>query len=190
MEGHIKRHDTHREIFRCPKDCDKQYATKQGLNKHIQRIHQERKCICPYCGKAFCFFGVHFSRHIKKTLERDLEEQVYRCTYEGCTKEYRTPLGLKGYIDSRHLRIMFQCDIDGCDAIFYQNASWTQHCQRVHESVEKADFLCSKINKCNERCWVNLRVKAAEGLCCVILSCPNKGVVNGRRIIPAREAPA
>jgi hypothetical protein len=33
-----------------------------------------------------------------------------------------------------------------------------------------------------------LRAKAAEGLCCVILSCPNKGVVNGRRVIPACEA--
>jgi hypothetical protein len=31
-------------------------------------------------------------------------------------------------------------------------------------------------------------VEAAKGLCCVILSCPNKGVVNGRRVIPACEA--
>jgi hypothetical protein len=83
---------------------------------------------------------------------------------------------------------MFQCDIDGCGAIFYQNAGWIQHCHRVHEGVERADLLRSRINKCTERRRVDLRVKAAEGLCCVILSCPNKGVGNGRRVIPACEA--
>ena len=31
-------------------------------------------------------------------------------------------------------------------------------------------------------------MKAAEGLCCVILSRPNKGMVSGRRVIPACEA--
>jgi general transcription factor IIIA len=110
LEAHIKRHDAHREIFHCPKkDCDKQYATKQGLNEHIQHIHQEKKRICPYCGKAFSFFGVNFSRHVKKHLGQDSKEQVHRCTYKGCTKEYHTSSGLKVHINSCHLRVMFQC---------------------------------------------------------------------------------
>ena len=133
--------------------------------------------------------SVHFSRHVKKHLEQDLEEQIYRCTYEDCKKEYRTSSGLKGHIDSRHLRIMFQCDIDGCGAMFYQNAGWIQHCHRVHEGVERADLLRSRINKCNERRRVDLRAKAAKGLCCVILSCPDKGMFNERQVIPVCEAP-
>jgi hypothetical protein len=173
-------------FFHCPKkDCDKQYATKQGLNEHIHHIHREKKRICPYCGKAFSFFGAYFSRPVKKHLGQDSEERVHRCTYEGCTTEYRTSSGLKVHLDSCH-RVMFQCDLDGCGAMFYQNSGCIQHCYCVHEGVERAGLLRSRINKCNERRQVDLRVKA-EGLYCVILSCPNKGMVNGRRVIPACE---
>jgi hypothetical protein len=186
LKPHIKRHDLRREIFHCPeKDCDKRYVTKQGLDEHIQHIHQDKKRICPYCGKLFSCFGVYFGRHVKTHLGQDSREQKHRCTYEGCTKEYRTSSGLKEHIDSHHLRIMFQCGIDGCGAMFHQNAGWIQHCHRVHKGVERAALLRSRINKSNQQRQVDLKAKAAKGLCCVSLPCPNKSMVNGGRVIPA-----
>lgn len=82
---------------------------------------------------------------------------------------------------------MFQCDIDGCGAMFHQNAGWIQHCHRVHEGVEKAALLRSRINKSNQQLQAALNEKAENGFCCVIVACPDKATINGGRVISACE---
>jgi len=127
---HIERHNPDWEIFHCPKEeCDKQYATKQGLQKNIHHIHQNKKRVCSYCGKVFSFFGVYFHLHIQKHMGHKPLKQKHCCTYEDCSMEYCTSSGLKDHINACHLGIVFQCDIHRCGKDFIKMlASWIQHC--------------------------------------------------------------
>jgi hypothetical protein len=181
---HLKRHDPDREMFPCTeKDCKKEYARKVNLNQHIQNV---QKLICPHCGIGFSLCcRSNFKNHVLRHVRPDSEKQKHRCTYEGCINEYRTLTGLKNHIDSKHREVRLRYDIDGCGATFTTTSGWRQHCHVEHEGVEMAELIRSKASQRTIQHYANMRAKAAKGLCSVSASCPNKGVIYGKVLIPA-----
>jgi hypothetical protein len=170
------------------KDCDKEYTKKAELDQHIRNVHQGKRLICPSCCMGFSLCcRLNFKNHILRHVRLDSEKQKHRCTYKGCIKEYRTLTGLKNHIDSKHHGVRLRCDIDGCGATFTTTGGWRHHYHVEHEGVKMAELIRSKASQRTIQYYANMRAKAAKGLCCVSASCPNKGVVHGKVLIPACE---
>lgn len=90
LDDHIKRHNLHRERIYCPeKDCNKPFATKQGLDEHIQCIHQGKKTYLPLLSQNLPLLWCLLRQTCQNThLGQDSGLQNHRCTHEGCTRNF------------------------------------------------------------------------------------------------------
>jgi len=189
--------------------CDLRFSELRTFNRYLKRhdpalqkrirkksqpgpTYSERsprkETICPHCGTGFSLCcKSNFKNHVLQHVRPDSEKQKHRCTYEGCIKEYHTLTSLKNHIDSKHREVRPRCDIDGCGATFTTTSGWQHHCHVEHEGVEMAELIRSKASQRTIQYYANMSAKAEKGLCSVSASCPNKGVVHGKVLIPACE---
>ena len=176
LKEHIKfKHDNAESLLICTV-CHKSYSTPQNLKSHFSRVHmQERKHVCPKCGK--CFFEKaelenHLSSHSSETL--NLECNVCKLKFKNKKTLYyhqkRThnpgnkihicyQCG-KSYADSHHLNRHIlthgqkSCTCKICGKSFQSDQKVKAHVRKVHEKWRKSNepskqcMLCNKTFTC------------------------------------------
>lgn len=94
IEAHIKRHQQVKtNSFVCGQ-CNRECATKQALNEHIQRIH-ERKLLgkfytCKQCGENFIR-----NSDLRRHSFVHYQGKIFSCTHPGCPEMFKNLYKLK-----------------------------------------------------------------------------------------------
>jgi uncharacterized Zn-finger protein len=86
---------------------------------------------CNECEATF-FKQFQLNEHIKKTHK---EQEVFRCSFEGCGKEFNKECNLTYHEEAIHLNIKrFNCDYHGCTFETYYKSKIEAH-SRLHANI-------------------------------------------------------
>ena len=110
------------------KRCDKKFADKKKLGRHIKEVHLMSKSICKECDKAFAnkyslnahIKGVHFN---KKSICKE------------CDKAFADKYSLNAHKKGVHLKIRDHI-CDDCGAAFSYKNKLTRHRKQVHLPIK------------------------------------------------------
>lgn len=133
----LKRHEiTHTKSFICPYDnCQESFYKHPQLRAHILAVH-EKKLTCPECGKTFQR-PYRLRNHIAKHHNPEIESP-YRCTFPGCSENFKTWSQLQAHTKHDHPKL--RCPI--CDKPCVGERGLQMH-MRVHdESLVARNWKC------------------------------------------------
>ncbi len=116
------------KAFKC-RICDLRFASKQGMYRHIDNIHEnnrqnlrnrDKNFLCTECGKGF-FTNFHLKTHSRSHNG----EKPFKCNHENCDKSFSQSSGLKIHTFI-HMNIRpFACKI--CHKKFTQYGHVREH---------------------------------------------------------------
>lgn len=111
--------------------CDKQFTTKQYLQKHIKQCHSVKVLdSCEICGKEFPK-GIQLKRHMQ------IHEEKQHCYYENCDKVFQFKASLLNHIKFHHAEnTAVSCD--HCGLSFPTIKHLNRHVSRQHNTVKVA----------------------------------------------------
>lgn len=158
LELHVfMNHAENPRIFNC--DCGKSFKTKLHLNIHVKTMHNLGSFPCELCETRVFPTKPKLDRHIRefhaekkpcevcgklisgvRTMAKHMighGDPLFKCTYEGCDKEFFGKLALKDHVAMKHERIeSFICP--NCGSAFATNKNMKKHIQRQHTSMKIA----------------------------------------------------
>ncbi|XP_037086571.1 transcription factor IIIA-like [Pollicipes pollicipes] len=115
-----------KDAFTCPVEgCDKILKTADTFKKHA-RSHRRRQHVCGHCDRGFAK-----RQHLKIHQHEHTGIKPFRCSREGCHREFLLPSKLKAH-ERQHDK--YRCPSDGCGA---QLDSWKQllqHRRQLHSA--------------------------------------------------------
>lgn len=123
---HKKRH---RDYVCKEENCETKCPNWTSLRKHMKLIHP-KGFICDFCQKTFkCKLTLedHVMTHFSET-DRD----VFKCTYDGCSRVYFYKRNLKQHVKTFHEGKRFKCDVENCGKTFATKAKLQNHCVLLH----------------------------------------------------------
>lgn len=154
-----------REAFRCTV-CGKEVSTKQGLQKHFQNKHENRRdFLCCHCTKAFSGKGEledHAFRRHGVNISNKLVHRCTRCAFETilsfalkrhvaethsstrphqcpvCNKFFKSPMQLKSH-KVAHEERTHRCSM--CDYAAARKSNLDAHVKAQHSGVQ---YRCEK----------------------------------------------
>lgn len=126
--------------FACS-ECDKVFSTTQGLYRHHNVKHKNKKVACTYknCDATFSRRETMLE-HIKAIHET--EKLTYKCTYENCSLQFNSSFGLRNHVSNKHTNKKHQCT--QCEKSFSQAVTLRQHVSNVHNKIKYQCTLCTK----------------------------------------------
>ncbi|CAG9800613.1 unnamed protein product [Chironomus riparius] len=130
LEDHIKRHKRPKQDpFQCPQ-CNRQCASKQALQEHIQRIHEkkplEKIYTCLICDENFIR-----NSDLRRHSFLHYQGRVYSCIHPGCSEMFKTSykLQLHQTVHNERNEKSFKCDI--CDKRYSRQTGLYKH-RKIH----------------------------------------------------------
>lgn len=154
LNSHVKTHDSDRYLCGFPA-CKSSFNKWTELQAHIRNDH---KPVCPYeeCnGKTFSdkknlksHLKLHDQRKSESTLDLidDSNKSIrggivgrdFNCTYDGCSKSFKSQKSLNVHINTCHLQLRpFACDI--CKKSFGHKHLLHRHL-KVHEKPQSNEL--------------------------------------------------
>jgi general transcription factor IIIA len=130
--------------FHCAHEgCQKSFATKRRLSRHILTHSGKRPFSCPNeeCGKTF-IRREHLTRHLvvhETTVEA---KRPYVCQVEGCLSRYAYKTHLKRHMMTHEIKKPWKCQ--DCDACFAKHDQLRRHLS-VHTG--KLPYACGECEK-------------------------------------------
>jgi len=110
--------------FKCEK-CDKEFATKNSLQGHINNAHSERSFICPECGKMFKLKGgldTHLLYHTGPSSWK------FQCST--CGKKCVTKNSLASHMNTHSKERSWVCQF--CGNKYAHQHNWKNHLLAKH----------------------------------------------------------
>ncbi|KAF2751688.1 hypothetical protein M011DRAFT_482518 [Sporormia fimetaria CBS 119925] len=145
MENHFRVHTKERP-FACDREgCDKAFARKDHLTRHIKSTHGEgtpRPYACTWKG---CTKRLATKQHLEVHVES--HKKLFYCTYPSCQESFRKQTTLDAHVADMHLNAdPYPCTFIDDDGLrcsrSYQNAwSLRLHVKAAHEKM--AVYVCS-----------------------------------------------
>jgi len=127
--------------YKCS-ECDKEYARKDSLRRHIWNEHTDgKKHDCLICNKTFARQD-GLKRHIKEIHNKD-ESTVFNCDL--CSKTFPRKNALIRHIKEIHNKdeaTVFNCDL--CSKTFSRKNALVRHIKTVHNNCRYQCNLCDK----------------------------------------------
>jgi len=130
IEDHIKRHGKPKpNPFKC-NQCDRQCASKQALQEHIQRIHEKKPLdkiySCSICNENFIR-----NSDLRRHSFLHYQGKIYSCVYPGCPEMFKTSykLQLHQIVHNENHEKSFKCDI--CDKLYSRQTALYKH-RKLH----------------------------------------------------------
>jgi hypothetical protein len=127
-DGTLKQHvsNSHSQKLQQCNYCDKAFARKDHLMKHIQGVHfKERKYICQHCSKGYTSQGAMLQHVGKAHLEKNFE-----C--HKCSRKFATNVRLQIHIqETTSAENSFVCQV--CEERFSSAASLFEHSGKSHK---------------------------------------------------------
>ena len=143
--------------FVCPR-CQKEFAWKSDLRRHIESVHEKKRPKCDQCEKYFASrSGLYYhklTKHEGKKIKRSKKQcphcnksfgsdhyaqhllthqslKPFLCPF--CSSYAAKELGtLKKHIDSVHFKCRWFCLMDGCNASATQETNLKGHFKKKH----------------------------------------------------------
>jgi uncharacterized Zn-finger protein len=147
------------KTHKCP-TCDKDFTTKQSLQKHISEVHLKEKTYkCPTCDKSFGQY-VNLQTHIKSQHLQIKDFKCLECDY--CSSESGH---LQTHIKTVHHKIKKHKCPD-CDQSFGENGNLQKHIKSVHLNIK--DFKCPDCDHCcsrNEHLQTHIKICTGTRKC-------------------------
>lgn len=128
--------------FKCDL-CIKSYITESELRKHYNQTHHKGgHLMCSECGSTFLNNSqlmVHITKHTG--------EKPYPCTFDGCSKRFRTKTGRTEHLRSHTGEKPYKCPVDECDRCFSYAVDLRRHKFNAHKiySAKHPCQICSEI---------------------------------------------
>jgi len=124
--------------------CNKHFATKQGLKVHIQSIHEGVKYACNQCDKQF-IQPVHLATHIQSKHE-GVKYPCNQCNYQATLHG-----SLITHLKSKHEGVKYPCN--QCDYQAAAQSNLISHIKSKHEGVK---YPC---NQCEHQASTQTRLR-------------------------------
>ena len=118
--------------------CQKSYASKLNLDKHMKVFHLPGSVQCTFCGKEFKI-QTYLDYHIQITHKA--VDGEFKCKF--CPKICKSKISLKGHEKQVHGPKNKACD--KCDQKFTTFSDLKKHRNRIHLKIMK--FNCDICNK-------------------------------------------
>ena len=127
LKSHIR--NVHEEVncVSCEK-CGKIFKSNNSKQKHIRKIHQEKKHMCHLCGKSFNSES-YVNKHITYVHEG---EKIAKC--DVCNKVYANDECLKLHVKRQH-KFLENLPCNFCEKKFKHKDILYKHIKVVHEKV-------------------------------------------------------
>ncbi|XP_029735640.2 zinc finger protein 888 [Aedes albopictus] len=149
--------------FKC-KECDARYRLKSSLKGHVYKNHRTERKVCNHCGASFksnneldchvryvhtkdfrfkcefCDKRCNTSSDLKVHRRTHTNERPYKCSYEGCYKDYKTHGAMKKHVRSVHtLERPYKCTYEACGRGFVCSELLKKH---VLSHTKENPFKC------------------------------------------------
>lgn len=111
--------------------CDKPFALKSNLTRHLKIHANKREYKCSYEG-CTADFNTSTTRnsHFKRV---HLNLKPHKCSYKNCSKEYFRKERLNQHVNGTHLNIKkYKCSYKDCKESFNRTDMRKTHIERVH----------------------------------------------------------
>jgi len=143
IEGHKAQHLEPSKEFACL-DCNKMFASKIQLDRHIQAVHKG-KTTCDQCGAVVATRRFDMHIHNYHTPE---EKKKFRCECtEDCppdcnfhckpVKGFWTKLGLEDHLNMHRGIKAYTCKL-GCSNLFFSNnGNLSAHIRSFHKGIKR-----------------------------------------------------
>ena len=118
-------------------ECSSRFITKNGLKRHISKVHRNVGNICPTCGKTYKSISV-LEDHISYVHEGKVKPR-FKCYM--CEESYSTMKYLENHMSVHEGNGIFQCS--NCNMEFNSKNRLEAHIAKEHDR--------SKLHKC-EHC--------------------------------------
>ncbi|XP_045452094.1 zinc finger protein 431-like isoform X2 [Melitaea cinxia] len=125
----VHKKNTHfRKSVKC-EHCSRTFVSDYYLSRHVKRKHSEdKKFICPICGRGFAFKG-ELSSHNKKVHDKHLKpKKQFKCSF--CNKTYMCNKSVTVHERSAHTGLR-PAACTQCDSSFYHEDYLKEH-MRLH----------------------------------------------------------
>ncbi|ESO94978.1 hypothetical protein LOTGIDRAFT_117494, partial [Lottia gigantea] len=126
------------------KYCEKSFAHRPNLSRHISEKHKLLRYFCPFCDTSF-IRKTHLTKHIpscpSKMKKRD-DDLPYGCKI--CEKKFTFQTSLRRHIREKHLNIRFICP--HCGMTFTQKVSLFNHVEYRCKGPNPVTFMEKKKN--------------------------------------------
>ena len=130
LTRHIQSIHEAKEKFSC-QSCQQKYTTKDGLKKHILRIHQAKTIPCDECKKMFR------TRELLNKHKQSVHVLKYfKCCQ--CNTRFKNKGDMKKHVRSIHEKEKFSCNV--CDFVGHRKDHLKVHVESVHE--KKKNWFC------------------------------------------------
>ncbi|XP_062544309.1 zinc finger protein 626-like [Armigeres subalbatus] len=149
--------------FKC-NECDARFRVKATLKSHTFIHHRNQPTICDHCGASFkskyeadshvrfvhtkdyrfrceyCGKGCATSSDLTVHRRTHTNERPYKCSYEGCEKNYKTNGAMIKHVRSVHtLERPYKCTFEACDRGFVCSQQLKNH---VLTHTQEKSFQC------------------------------------------------
>lgn len=126
----LSQHEKRHRAYVCKeKNCETECPNWTLLRKHMKLIHP-KGFTCDFCQKTFkC--KVTLEEHIMLHFSES-DREVFKCTYESCTRVYFYKRNLKQHIRTFHEGNRFKCEVEGCGKTFATKAKFQNHSTSIH----------------------------------------------------------
>ncbi|XP_044748345.1 zinc finger protein 836-like [Coccinella septempunctata] len=151
LANHINEHFP---IFRC-EICLKEFKKLHLFRRHV-KSHKEYECLCKEKFHDHCLFRTHkkdceFTRptcnicdkkftkigNLKQHLEisHGAKEEIFKCSFDGCTKEYNRKSSLKLHVANSHTEknqdeVKLVCSV--CSQVLKNEVTLWRHMRNMH----------------------------------------------------------
>ncbi|EAT46893.1 AAEL001924-PA, partial [Aedes aegypti] len=137
--------------FKC-KECDATYRLKSSLKGHVFKNHRSQPKVCTHCGATFksnneldchvrylhtkdfrfkcdfCDKRCNTNSDLQVHRRTHTNERPYKCSYEGCGKDYKTNGAIIKHIRSVHtMERPYKCSYENCDRSFVCSQQLKSH---------------------------------------------------------------
>ena len=121
-------------IFLC-NQCENEFTSKLGLQRHIQTKHEGIKFKCNHCD-----YQATQQCALKTHIESKHEGIKYECNQ--CDNQFSFKSVLTKHIKNVHEGIKYACN--QCDQKFTQQSTLKVHIQSIHEGIKYACDQCNQ----------------------------------------------